>query len=186
MNNIMVDLETLGTRPGCIVMSIGAVEFDETGTGREFYVEISQDSSRLFGLHADPGTQSWWRKQSDEAKEVIWRTQDGGKKLPAALEQFSLWARDIAGMNNLFVYGDGALFDNLIMVECYRVCGIFPPWRFWNDRCYRTLKAIGQHIAVERSGLYHHALDDARVQAVHAAKILAWLRTVSQTTTPAT
>lgn len=176
MLNIMVDLETLGTRPGCIVMSIGAVEFDATGIGREFYTEISQDSSRLYGLHADPATQGWWRKQNDEAKEVLWRTSDGGKKLPAALGEFSAWCHDIAGTNSLLLWGDGASFDNVILYECYRVCGIFPPWRYWNDRCYRTLKNLGIHIPVVREGVYHHALADARVQANHAVKVLDWLK----------
>lgn len=46
--DVMVDLETLGTRPGCKILSIGAVEFgvgpdyNEDGLGAEFYVEVQR------------------------------------------------------------------------------------------------------------------------------------------------
>jgi hypothetical protein len=185
MMNVMVDLETLGTRPGCIVLSIGAVEFDERGIGREFYAEILQDSSRLYGLHADPSTLGWWRKQNDAARAVLTRTENEGDKLPAALQKFSDWCHEITNTNNLAVWGDGASFDNPILVECYRVTGLYPPWRFWNDRCYRTLKNLGLMAPVVREGTYHHALDDARVQARHASKILAMLRGNTVAETPA-
>jgi DNA polymerase III epsilon subunit-like protein len=32
MRDVMVDLETLGTVPGCVILSIGAVAFDENAT----------------------------------------------------------------------------------------------------------------------------------------------------------
>lgn len=35
MNNIMLDLEALGTPPGSIVLSIGAVYFGLDGLGKE-------------------------------------------------------------------------------------------------------------------------------------------------------
>lgn len=39
MNNIMVDLETLGVETGCIILSIGAIAFDHVKNelGPKFY-----------------------------------------------------------------------------------------------------------------------------------------------------
>ena len=37
MIHVMCDLETLGRRPGCKLLSIGAVVFGPKGLGAEFY-----------------------------------------------------------------------------------------------------------------------------------------------------
>ena len=39
----MTDLETLGKAPGCKILSIGAVMFNESGVGRPFYAAINRD-----------------------------------------------------------------------------------------------------------------------------------------------
>jgi inhibitor of KinA sporulation pathway (predicted exonuclease) len=42
------------------------------------------------------------------------------------------------------------------------------PWKFYNDRCYRTLKAMYPHIKMpKRTGTHHNALDDAISQVNH-------------------
>jgi DNA polymerase III epsilon subunit-like protein len=40
MSDVMIDLETLGRRPGCAILSIGAVEFGPAGLGRELYIVL--------------------------------------------------------------------------------------------------------------------------------------------------
>ncbi len=74
MQNVMIDLETLGTRPGSVILSIGAVEFDrDLGLGREFYVELNQASSITAGLTTDDATVDWWLDQEDAARDLIKR-----------------------------------------------------------------------------------------------------------------
>ena len=63
MNNVMLDLETLGTSPGCIILSIGAVFFDKNGLGQEFYQTIDVQSSIDAGLTMSGGTFKWWMGQ---------------------------------------------------------------------------------------------------------------------------
>jgi hypothetical protein len=46
------------------------------------------------------------------------------------------------------------------------------PWKYWRNRCYRTLKNLHPEVPIERTGIYHRALDDARSQAVHAMQLL--------------
>ncbi len=46
------------------------------------------------------------------------------------------------------------------------------PWNFWNNRCYRTLKNLHPKIELVRTGVHHHALADAKTQALHLLEIL--------------
>jgi exodeoxyribonuclease VIII len=51
--------------------------------------------------------------------------------------------------------------------------GVLPcPWNFWDDRCYRTVKRFAPDIKMNFSGVKHHALADARHQALHLQRIL--------------
>jgi len=38
---------------------------------------------------------------------------------------------------------------------------------FWNDRCYRTMKAQHRDVDFVRLGTFHNALHDAESQAEH-------------------
>ena len=49
-NNVVVDLETLGTKAGCVILSIGAAEFKDHGVVDAFYRTLSIDSQTERGL----------------------------------------------------------------------------------------------------------------------------------------
>ncbi len=176
MNQVMVDLETLGNRPGCVVISIGAVLFDETSIGPEFYAEISQFDSERHGLRADLSTMRWWKSKPLEAARVVWRTSSEPStsihSLSDALGAFGAWLP-----SRPEVWGNGAAFDNVILAECFKAAGMKMPWDFKRDRCYRTLKSLFPEVPFKRTGTHHNALDDARSQAVHASAILRWMKT---------
>jgi hypothetical protein len=174
MENVMVDLETLGRGPGCVVLSIGAVTFDENGLGEEFYMVVNQESCEEHGLLTDPETLAWWEKQNPEARKVLDEAKTGGVPLPMALAAFSEYVREY-GPGKVKVWGNGASFDNAIIAACYGAIGEKLPWQFWNDRCYRTFKAMFPTVKLERQGTYHNALDDAKTQAEHAVMLLGAL-----------
>lgn len=172
MNHLSVDLETLGTRPGCVVLSIGAVAFDHRlGLGDEFYTTINQKSSEAAGLVTDKGTLGWWMRQSEAARDVLIATRDGGMPLVDALDQFAEYASKFG--SEVRIWGCGASFDNTILSHLYHVTGKRQPWKYVNDRCYRTLKALMPTVCMERTGVHHNALADAKSQAAHAVRILA-------------
>jgi len=58
MNNLMIDLETMGTGPNSLVIAIGAVFFEpETGElGEEFYINIDWQSGIDAGLEMNADT----------------------------------------------------------------------------------------------------------------------------------
>lgn len=175
MNNLMVDLETLGKTPGCVVLSIGAVAFDNSGLSQErFYEEININSSKTSGqLFTDQSTLDWWSKQSGEAKALLSRCGTGGLELDNALLKFSRFMFTECD-KDLKIWGNGASFDEPILSEAYKSIGLTPPWKYFNSRCYRTLKAFGKGIVKESdfAGVKHNALDDAVHQAAHAVKIV--------------
>lgn len=173
LNNIMLDLETMGTGPNSAIIAIGAVRFDtediirgdsNNGILDKFYEIVDLKSSTSLGLEIDPDTVMWWMKQSDNARGQFERD---GIHLVKALCSFSEWVGDDA-----IIWGNGAAFDNVILANAYEKALHPQPWKFWNDRCYRTVKNLHPQIEMERVGTYHCAVDDAESQALHLMKIL--------------
>lgn len=169
MDDVMVDLETLGTQAGCVVLSIGAVRFSAEGLGEEFYTVVSRQDSEACGLNTDPGTLKWWKDQSEAARTVLYKaSSDDAPTLKEALQAFSRYVGTGAR-----IWGNGAGFDNPILAALYKTTKTRMPYKFWDERCYRTLKAMYPEVGEGvRGGVYHNALDDARHQAQHAVRCL--------------
>jgi exodeoxyribonuclease VIII len=166
-SNCMLDLETLGKKPGCIIVSIGAVLFNREKLGPEFYTVIDVESCVEMGLTMDASTVMWWMMQSQEAREMIGKPKITGSTISQALCSFSTWLRHFDPDCATKVWGNGAAFDNAIMAAAYDACKLPMPWKFWNDRCYRTVKGICPEVEIVRKGTHHNALHDAKNQAEH-------------------
>lgn len=89
MNNIMFDIETLGKKRGCPVLSIAAVQFDlQTGNvGDTFYERMSCDAALTYGL-PEISTLEWWDKQSSEARDAAFNGTRPPSVLPLNCEPF--------------------------------------------------------------------------------------------------
>ncbi len=188
MNDVMIDLETLGTQPGCVIVSIGACRFGGGEIGESFYERIDMESGVGHGLVIDPGTVKWWLGQEKGAQAEV---SKGGESLPDVLGWFSFWlgARRIDGPSkDVRVWGNGATFDLGILAAAYSSIKYPLPWVHWNERCYRTAiegapenKRTGAVAGVKREGTHHNALDDAITQA---RRLMAW-RKMQVRNTPA-
>jgi exodeoxyribonuclease VIII len=164
MNHIMLDLETLGNKPGAVIVAIGAVIFGGGVLGREFYSRINAESAVRSGLKLDVSTVLWWMKQNDAAREEL---NKPGEDIAVALECF----KDFVPTNAI-VWGNGSDFDNTLLSAAYDACGMALPWKFYNNRCYRTVKGMFPDVKLERVGTAHNALDDAKSQAEHLMRML--------------
>jgi len=165
MNRVMLDLETMGNGTNAAIIAIGAARFDVGEITDEFYAVVDLASSVAVGLEIDASTIMWWMKQSDDARKQFERDN---VPLVEALKQFSEWVGEDAE-----VWGNGAAFDNAILSNAYRKCGMEQPWKFWNDRCYRTVKSMNPYVKMVRQGVYHRAVDDAKSQADHLMRMLS-------------
>jgi len=169
MKNVMLDLETLGTKAGCSILSIGAVFFNPwTGeTGERFYVNINVESCEKLGLTADPKTVQWWSEQSQEAKEGLKINQF---EVSLAVMFFIQWFNKNKGEE---VWCQGAGFDAPILEHIIEKLGYETPWKFWNVRDTRTVYSLFSFNpnSIKREGTYHNALDDSlhQVKCVYNA-----------------
>ena len=62
---VMIDLESLGTKPGSALVALGAVKFGNGEILAEFYERIDVESCVQLGLEMDTSTVMWWLKQAD-------------------------------------------------------------------------------------------------------------------------
>lgn len=173
--DVMIDLETLGQRPGCVILSIGAVAFDTDGIGDSLYAVVNTGSCLDAGLTKDPETVAWWDRQNDQAKEVLKLAETSGSTLADCLGTLTEFLSRF-DLDQVRVWGNGADFDNAILGACYHAVGLKTPWKFYNNRCYRTLKSLRPTVKMERQGVYHNALDDAISQAKHAIKLMELIK----------
>jgi hypothetical protein len=181
MTHIMTDVETLGTRPGAIVLAAAFVRFsDEVHTT----LNISIPDQQVLGLEIDPATQAWWNDQEAKHPGAWAAATQGAVPLIAALEHISAWLSWAEpDVFQRMIWCHGATFDAPILGELYRRAGIEPPWKFWNIQCTRTL----YNLAGLDPKLYsvpppHVALNDAigQTRAANAAlRVLAGVRGVA-------
>ena len=185
-NDVMIDIETVGTKPGCGILAIGATAFDlGTGSmGESFYANISIEDCFAKGLTADESTLAWWAKQAPEARDhlsvkpvlelsdALQNLQDfvGNVRKNSSSGAFRMWANDPD-------------FDLVILDHAFTLCNINAPWQFWESSSTRTMLAVAKLArgidvkkSIPRTGVHHRADDDAKYQAQYvceAFKVLA-------------
>jgi len=158
--HVMVDLETMSLSPSAAIVQIGATAFDRYGIRSSFFQKVDLQSCAEVGLDIDASTVLWWMQQEDKARELIYNS-DGTTPLVSALGKFSEWFAESGGRE---VWGNGATFDNVVLRNAYRTCGLRAPWSYKHDRCFRTIKAQSPAVHVDPVGTKHMALDDATYQ----------------------
>lgn len=163
MKHVMIDLETLATTADAVVVSLGAVKFDNKKIdNRGFYTPISVESNLTYGRRISEDTLAWWMKQSDAARAVF---NEPNETLESALDQLVSWI----GKDDPIIWSNGASFDIPILEHAFAQVGITVPWKFWNSRCYRTIKGLAKAKQIKYAGpaVKHNALSDAYAQAQH-------------------
>jgi hypothetical protein len=168
--HIMVDIETWSTNSNATIISIGACAFDPmAGEPTDmFYVAIDAASAHQLGMVVDADTVLWWMSPERTAAREAWLKEEK-LDIHSALGGFADWIKlhDPVG-----VWGNGATFDNVVLLNAFARVGISRPWSYKADRCYRTIKALAPAIPFDTVGTYHNALDDAVGQALHLRKIV--------------
>ena len=160
----MLDLETFGTQPNSAIAAIGAVHFADGEIIDQFYRKVDLQSCVQVGLSLDPSTIMWWVAQEGEAKAEILKP---GTILTSCLIDFIDWLPN----NDVYVWGNGVSFDNVILRNAYEKSLLKVPWKWTNDRCYRTLKNLFPSQRLLSHGTKHNALDDAIAQTKHLLSI---------------
>jgi DNA polymerase III epsilon subunit-like protein len=173
MRHLMLDIETLGTTPGCVVLSVGAVEFNENAFCGDFHAHVDIESAVQAGLKLEHRTVMWWLEQDKDAQEAMLRAEK------FQLKDVLLAFNDTFDFKDLKVWANGASFDFPIIDAAYKAAGVAVPWMYYNQMDYRTLKhLVDPQLFLElraKPNLKHDALSDAYAQAITLQRIINWV-----------
>jgi len=170
--HIMIDIETLGRKPGCCVLSIGACAFSADGVEvlNKTHIGLDiEDQQYNYQCHVDTQTLKWWFKQSNQSA----LNPDGAVPLKQALHTLSQYISDQG--KDIYVWANSPQFDIAILDELYRRAGEKAPWQYYQILDFRTISALNPelHKAKKQRAGYHNALDDAEAQAEVLAEIFS-------------
>lgn len=176
---LIIDIETMGTEPDTVVLSIGAL-FVSLNPGVQikespiFYEKINLNCPHNKERSKTESTAIWW---SEQDPEVAAEALDGTESLQVIMQRFYDWI--IANCNPKYVkpWGNGSVFDVVILENAFKQVGIEVPWKYWNVRDVRTIVDLAEQVGHKKSlypfhGKPHHALHDA----LHEAQIVIGMR----------
>ncbi len=132
---MMIDIETLDTKTSAVVLSIGAVAFDEMGRVHErFYRILDVDLQLERGRTVSLDTIRFWMDQDRDARDEAFSTVRVG--VGDALTQLNMFCR-MFECNRYWALGPQ--FDYTILEDLYRTMLPNPPWSYGQIRDVRTL-----------------------------------------------
>lgn len=172
---VMLDLETMGVDYNAAIVSIGAVKFDPMGDigmlgvpgdteYKHFHRTVLLKSLSDAEFKFDGSTVHFWLEQNDEARLALLAD---AQPLDTVLSAFWEWY----GPTSVPTWGNGAGFDNVILRNAYTKLYGVNPFKFYHDRCFRTMKSLFPDVPYVKPAIAHHALSDAEAQAVHLQKL---------------
>ena len=162
MADIMLDLESLGTRPDCAILTLGAIKFNPyvlDSFGDSLYLRIDVNEQLALGREVQEDTLTWWSNQAEDVREEAL----GEGNRVSLTEMYRQLNRFCVGATNIWCQGPA--FDIVILENIYRQMGWPTPWQFWQIRDSRTLFGVhGDPREKNKAGL-HNALEDCVSQA---------------------
>ena len=164
-----IDIETLGTSPDAVVLTIGGIKFDplaDDGLHSEFYYRLDADFQMAINRTVDEDTIAWWGKQdADVQAEAL--DPEGRTSVVETLKALNKW---LVGVDKIWC--QGPVFDITILENLYKGADLHHNWSFWNIRDSRTLFGLmPKDPRKEINFAAHNALADAIVQSLCIQKV---------------
>ncbi|MBR7685885.1 3'-5' exonuclease [Acinetobacter nosocomialis] len=161
MNRLMLDFETLDIGECPVILSMGAVVFNEDEIIDQISAKIDQKSCLKIGCTISQSTLDWWDQQTPKAKEM---TFGGTTPIDEAMLMIIAlykehWCSEI--------WSRGAIADIRWTNNILDKLGYQKPWKYWEEMCFRTFLKYSPQVEVTYEGELHNALDDAINQAKH-------------------
>ena len=160
--DLMLDLETLSTRPDAVILTFGAVKFDpytRVIDNQGLYLRVDVDEQILLDRHVDDATIEWWGNQVPEVRDEAL-----GDENRVSLDNFTQQLnRYLVGVKS--IWAQGPVFDIVILENLYRQIKKPAPWYYWQIRDSRTLFGVHGDPRVKGREGHHNALSDCIYQA---------------------
>lgn len=164
-----IDIETLGTSPDTVVLTIGGIKFDpmeDDGLHSQFYYRLDADEQIEMGRTVDEKTLEWWEKQPEEIRKEALETT-GRVSTEETLKALNKW---LVGVDKIWC--QGPVFDIGILQNLYKQIGLHHNWPFYIIRDSRTLFSLmDKDPRKEIDFAAHNALEDAIVQSLCIQKV---------------
>lgn len=162
MTDLMLDLETVGTNPGCAIIAIACTPFNaNTGViyrDKTFYTAINFEDSMRYGFSYDKNTVSWWLKTNEK---LFVKLKEDKTTVQEATTAFMQYMESLP--KGIRVWGNSARFDlGILSYFLFKQRIYTVPWTTWNERDFRTIKALNKTLAesIVFEGEKHNPLDD--------------------------
>lgn len=165
----MLDLETLGTHPDCVILTLGAIKFDPFGNrepGPGIYLRLDINEQLAIGRSTLDSTIEWWAKQDPEVREEALGDSRSRTNIGVMKKELNKF---LVGVDH--IWAQGPAFDIVILENLYRSQSWPIPWHFWQIRDSRTLFSIHGDPRKLGRDQAHNALADCFYQAQAVQKI---------------
>jgi hypothetical protein len=160
----MIDIETLGTEPDCVVLSVGAVKFDPFNSQEPHAKTLwrpNVDQQTVAERSVLDSTLEWWAKQPQHIQDEAFN-EEGRMFIAEFMQDLNKY---LVGVDKIWC--QGPQFDMVILEHLFKQFNHHRGWAFWQIMDCRTVfnmmpvdprKAIQQNL--------HSADADAYYQAV--------------------
>ena len=169
MKRVMIDIETLSTKPDAIIAEIGMVVSEPLKPDFPLFLTLNWQDQQEVGRAIDVNTLLWWTntKRADTFLKMA-LGQQGRQPLFKSLDILvhylrgaeEVWANspsfDLACLNSLL---DQFSYQKI----SYKI-----------ERDFRTARALRPTVAYEHPVDAHNALADAQAQVAHLRKLGIW------------
>ncbi|WP_324271118.1 3'-5' exoribonuclease (plasmid) [Enterobacter hormaechei] len=195
---IMIDKESLSTKPNAAFISLSAVVMDfdakspQESLLNRFNMYVKIDSAFAYAEsgagHIDPQTIMWWFRQCDAARMDQANGQDEARDMRDVLVAFKNWVKDVANLygvhhDRIEMWSCGPMQDQNWLEHAWRdtfpnrPVSANPPWPWWGVRCGRSFLSTFYKVkeGVANEGTLHVGIDDCCNQA---RKLFAIIRSI--------
>ncbi|MWP48585.1 MULTISPECIES: 3'-5' exonuclease [unclassified Gilliamella] len=191
INTVIIDIETLDTKPTAIILSIGAFAFDRfnlnetletiemvmveiSGCYSDHHLCMSCDlTDQLFYSNRTVSNETleWWRSQVDKKNISL---EPGYSHLEEALKKLISKINEWKKINpDIAFYFRGTNFDPIILENAFNEYSLQTPWLYYQvrdvrtyiDALTRTAKGKIENYTSSFNFLKHNALHDAMSDA---------------------
>ncbi len=136
--HVMVDIETIDTRPEAAVLSVGAVvfSFDKGPQTFPYYSSMEINSQLIKGRRVNHDTLKFWAHQEDDARHAAF---NGGAETAVVLGSLAGTIRSGLTGPDATIWAYPAAFDLAILTGLFADYNLVLPWHYRQQRCARTL-----------------------------------------------
>jgi len=168
VNHLMIDFETLDTKPTSVVLSLGLVLFNKYNILASAHFDFEIEGQMHNGRTISAQTLMWWLNQKTGRNFIT-----PAEHYSTTLSKVIYWIQTMGSAHGGFenVWANDPDFDCAILED---LIPLSIPYKFWQKRSLRTfVQYVGNGVKVPRTeGQQHNALVDALDQAKYVMERL--------------